>query len=273
MQDTSKANEVERFLRGVSQSWLSVLVVDYDGTLAPFSVNRRNALPYPGVNALLQEIVNAGRTRLVIITGRDARDVELLLNIRPFPEVWGSHGLQRLRANGVCEMPEIDNHALQALADAERWLAYQGLERMAEPKPGSLAVHWRALDRNSAVELRGKILLGWFPIAERASLKVLEFDGGLELRVPGHDKIHAIETILREVGPSVPVAYLADDVTDEPAFRALQDRGLTALVRGERGKTSARVWLRPPEELLDFLTQWRDACRTTSLAHSATYSA
>jgi len=269
---TTKVNGIEKFLRTVAESPLSVLLLDYDGTLAPFSVDRKKAVPYPGVRAILQEIVNIGRTRLIIISGRDAHDVEPLLRIRPFPEVWGAHGLQRLRTNGACEMPEIHPDALQALVDAERWLGYQGLDHMAEPKPGSLAVHWRALDPNSAVKLRGKILLGWLPIAQRASLKVLEFDGGLELRVPDQDKSDAIATILREIGPDVPVAYLGDDVTDETAFRALQNRGLTVLVRREHRKTSARVWLKPPEELLEFLTLWRDACRATSLARSASYS-
>lgn len=272
MQVATRTKEIGGFLRTVGQSPLSALLLDYDGTLAPFTVDRRRAVPYPGINAVLQEIVDSGRTRLIIITGREAHDIEPLLKIRPFPEVWGAHGLQRLSADGACEMPEIDANALQALADAKRWLAYQGLDHMAEPKPGSLAVHWRALDYNSAVELRGKILLGWFPIADRASLKIVEFDGGLELRVPDQDKSDAIKTILREIGPESPIAYLGDDLTDEPAFRALQNRGLTVLVRKEHRKTSARIWLKPPEELLDFLAQWRDACRTTSLARSASYS-
>lgn len=272
MPATPKVNGIEKFLRTVAQSALSVLFLDYDGTLAPFSPDRKKAIPYPGVDAILQEIVDSGRTRLIIVSGREAHDIEPLLKIRPFPEVWGAHGLQRLRTNGSCEMPKIEPNALQALADAERWLAYQGLDHMAEPKPGSLAVHWRALDPNSAVKLRGKILLGWFPIAERASLKLIEFDGGLELRVPDKDKSDAIETTLREIGANVPVAYLGDDVTDEPAFQALQTRGLTVLVRPEHRKTSARVWLKPPEELLEFLTLWRDACRATSLARSAGYS-
>jgi len=36
------------------------------------SVNRKRALPYPGVTALLQEIIVHGRTRVVIVTGRNA---------------------------------------------------------------------------------------------------------------------------------------------------------------------------------------------------------
>lgn len=264
-------SQISEFIRTVAQSPQSALLLDYDGTLAPFSVDRQRAVPYPGVIQVLQEIVDTGRTRLVIVTGRDAHDIDPLLDIRPFPEVWGSHGLQRLRPDGTVEMPELDPEALQALEDAERWLSYQGLHHMAEPKPGSVAVHWRALDENSAIQLRGRILLGWFPIAERGSLRVLEFDGGLELRVPDKDKSDAVRTILQEIGPGVPVAYLGDDITDELAFRAMQ-RGLTVLVRGEPRKTAARAWLRPPEELLQFLGQWRNACRTISLVQSATYT-
>jgi trehalose 6-phosphate phosphatase len=264
--------EIEQFLRSVTRSPLSALLLDYDGTLAPFSVERQQAVPYPGVRALLQEIMDSRRTRLVIVTGRTAEDVNPLLGLNPAPEVWGSHGLQRLRPDGTSQMPQLDPAAVQALVDAERWLSYQGLHHMAEPKPGSLAVHWRGLRKNDATELRGKILLGWLPIAEPTSLAVLEFDGGLELRVPEQDKTDAIYTILEEIGSNAPVAYLGDDVTDERAFRALQDRGLTVLVRRERRKTAARVWLRPPDELLEFLTRWRDACRATSLARSATYS-
>lgn len=263
-------NQIDQFLHGIGSYRQSVLLIDYDGTLAPFSVDRQSAVPYPGVCSILQEIMDSGRTRLVIVTGRRAEEVNPLLGLHPAPEVWGSHGLQRLRPDGTSEMPEFDPKALQVLADAENWLAYQGLHQMAEPKPGSLAVHWRGLDENAATELRSRILLGWFPIAERSSLTVLEFDGGVELRIPDRDKSDAIRTILQEVGRGTPVAYLGDDLSDEPAFRALQGRGLTVLVRRERRKTAAQAWLKPPEELLDFLVRWRDACRATTMAQTAT---
>jgi trehalose-phosphatase len=265
-------NQIDQFLQGIGSYRQSVLLIDYDGTLAPFSIDRQSAVPYPGVCSTLQGIMDSGRTRLVIITGRRAEEVNPLLGLHPAPEVWGSHGLQRLRPDGTSEMPEFDPKALQILADAENWLAYQGLHQMAEPKPGSLAVHWRGLDENAATELRSRILLGWFPIAERSSLTVLEFDGGVELRIPDRDKSDAIHTILQEVGRGTPVAYLGDDLSDEPAFRALQGRGLTVLVRREKRKTAAQAWLKPPEELLDFLVRWRDACRATTMAQTATYS-
>lgn len=262
---------IDEFLESVARAQRSVLLLDYDGTLAPFSVDRQQAVPYPGVRDLLQQIIDAGRTRLVIVTGRDAHEIDPFLRLRPAPEIWGSHGLQRLLPDGKCEMPEVPAAVAEVLDEARRWLQYQDLHDLAEIKPGSIAVHWRALKETEAVELRGKILVGWFPIAERASLKLLEFDGGLEMRMPDLDKGDAVRTILRESGPHAPAAYLGDDITDERAFRALASRGLGILVRGTFRRTAAHIWLKPPEELRDFLSRWLAATETTQLIRSATY--
>jgi trehalose-6-phosphatase len=85
---------------------------------------------------------------------------------------------------------------------------------------------------------------------------LLEFDGGLEIRVAGPGKGDAVRVILKEAGPGAAVAYLGDDQTDEDAFRALKGNGLTALVRPQSRPTGADVWLQPPHELLQFLQEW-----------------
>ena len=92
-------------------------------------------------------------------------------------------------------------------------------------------------------------------------MSILEFDGGVEIRVAGLDKGTAVRAIVNEVDSKVPIAYLGDDATDESAFKALGTRGLTILVRPEPRRTSARLWLKPPEDLLDFLARWLQACR------------
>jgi trehalose 6-phosphate phosphatase len=250
---------IEGFLRRVQSAPLSVLLLDYDGTLAPFSVERDRAVPYAGVVEILQGIVDAGRTHLVVVTGRDAREVGPLLGLFPLPEVWGVHGLQRLRPDGICETVEIPVHVSRTLNNAREWLNYQGLEDLAEIKPGSVAVHWRNFDAAAASELRSRVLLGWFRIADRGFLKLQEFDGGVEMRMAELDKGRVVRTILEEVGPGVPVAYLGDDLTDESAFRVLFMRGLTVLVRPTRRPTSAQVWMKAPEDLLHFLSRWERA--------------
>jgi trehalose 6-phosphate phosphatase len=256
-----QSNRIEQFMNAVAQSPGSALLLDYDGTLAPFCLNRQQALPYPGMAELLEEIIVCGRTRVVVITGRNAHEVIPLLAIRPSIEIWGCHGLERLRPDGTRETPRVEEPVRHALADADRWLRDQGLHHRAEFKTGAVAIHWRGLDEATAAETRSQVLLGWFPIAQSTPMELLEFDGGIEIRMPGRDKGDAVRTILDEVGPGVPVAYLGDDLTDECAFLALGTLGQSVLVRHEWRKTAAALWIRPPEGLREFLTRWLQACR------------
>jgi trehalose 6-phosphate phosphatase len=252
---------LDQFMNAVARSPVSTLLLDYDGTLAPFFLNRQQAFPYPGMTELLQEIITNGRTRVVIVSGRNAHEIIPLLAVRPSPEIWGCHGLERLRPDGTFETPRVEPPVLQAIADADRWLRCQGMHHRAEFKTGAVALHWRGLDEAMAAEIRGQVLLGWLPIAQSTPMELLEFDGGIEMRMPGRDKGDAVRTILEEVGSEVPVAYLGDDLTDERAFLALGYQGLSVLVRAEWHETAAALWMRPPEDLREFLTRWLQACR------------
>jgi trehalose-phosphatase len=259
-------DQIENFLGAVARAPKSVLLLDYDGTLSPFAVERKQAVPYRGLASVLQQIVESGRTRLVIITGREAHEIAPLLGLHPAPEVWGSHGLQRLRINGLYEVGAIAPQAAEALEEADRWLCYQGLEELTENKPGGIAIHWRRLTESAAAELRARVLLGWSPIASQGGLSLLEFDGGVELRLSKPDKGDAVRAILQETDPDAPVAYLGDDQSDENAFRALGARGLSALVRAIPRPTAAQVWLKVPGEVFEFLLGWQQATGSMILA-------
>src|ERR1700744_3991434 len=70
----------------------SVLMLDYDGTLAPFHVDRFAATPYPGVEDRLATLSGLSRVRLVLVSGRSARELRDLLPVGIKAEIWGSHG-------------------------------------------------------------------------------------------------------------------------------------------------------------------------------------
>src|SRR5262245_34975043 len=125
-------------------------MLDYDGTLSPFHRHRHLAFPYPGVTRALEEIVQNRHTRVVIVSGRDTEQTCSLVGIRPSPEIWGLHGLQRRRPDGALETLQVGERTLDALSDADRWLVYQQLLHTAEHKRGSIAVHWRGLNDDEA---------------------------------------------------------------------------------------------------------------------------
>jgi trehalose-phosphatase len=261
MLDTNRNLDLQQFFTELSRAHQSALLLDYDGTLSPFQLDRSEAFPYPGVSMLLAEIMNTGHTRVVVITGRRAHEVISLLGIDSYPEIWGVHGLERLRSDGSCELPHLDEIATQALSEADTWLDGQGLHHLAEHKPGSLAMHWRGLSAGEQSDIRKIVLLGWMPVAHRAGMVLQEFDGGIEIRVPDRNKGDAVRTVLTEMEPETPVAYLGDDETDEDAFHAVSNHGLPVLVRPDWRESAATVWLRPPAELQAFLCDWLDACR------------
>jgi trehalose-phosphatase len=242
------------FLEQLRTAPARVLLLDYDGTLAPFCADRSRAFPYPEVPPLILRIMRGG-TRVVLISGRPVQEILQLSGIRPQPEVWGSHGLERLTADGHYEVSSVPAHKDYLLA-AEAMLRDAGLENQIETKPGGVAVHWRGLDSAKAEKIAREVRSLWKPLLERAPLRVLEFDGGLEIRVAGPGKGDAVRAILRECIPGAAVAYLGDDQTDEDAFHALKGNGLTALVRPQSRPTAADIWLQPPHELLQFLQEW-----------------
>ena len=243
------------FLEGLAAAPSSALLLDYDGTLAPFQIERDQAYPYPGIVPLLQAIQQNGRTEIIIITGRPIHEVQKLLLPLTGIEIWGAHGLDHVLSDGTRQQVEIDPALQSGLTRAKDWLSQEDLLSLAEVKPGGIAVHWRGLPEYRIEEVRSHTLQGWSDLAQDG-LKLLEFEGGLELRITRPDKGDAIEAILKRLGPSTPVAFLGDDLTDEDGFRRLEDRGLSILVRSEHRKTVAQAWLRPPDDLIGFLQRW-----------------
>ncbi len=260
MKGLSPGLDISRFWGLLRERRERVILLDYDGTLAPFRVERDRAVPYPGVRHALKEIMAAG-CRVVIISGRSVEDLQPLLGLRPVPEIWGAHGRERLYTTGIYRLVPVDHEADEGLREALRWARASGLESHLESKPGCLAIHVRGLTVQQANELLFQIRGAWAPLTQRHGLELHVFDGGLELRAKGPNKGQAVEAIFQESGPDIVAAYLGDDITDEDAFRVIKGRGLGVLVRPKLRPTEADLWIRPPEELLQFLSKWSRICR------------
>jgi trehalose 6-phosphate phosphatase len=249
---------LSEFFGKLSRAQERALLLDYDGTLARFCVDADRATPYLEVPPLLDRIRKHTGTRLVIVTGRRACDAARLLGIDRV-EVWGCHGLERLHPNGKYEMPGVDDRLVKTIAEADRLLTVEGLADLLEHKPAGIAIHWRGREAVSD-EVRNKVQSVWESLRNKVGLRLEPFDGGLEIRVVTANKGDVVRTMLSELGPDPAVAYLGDDRTDEDAFVAIEGHGLSVLVRSEFRATAAEVWIRPPEGLVAFLTDWNAAC-------------
>lgn len=258
------SNACAAWWRQLAAASRSVLMLDYDGTLAPFRLERMEAVPYPGVAERLRRLSCEPRTRLVLISGRPARELVQLLPSDLHIEIWGSHGRERLDPDGNVTAFRPSAEQQTGLDQFESALEQSGLAAVIEKKVGSLAIHTRGLPAADAQQITSFAQETHDSLTEdanHAGLAWLPFDGGLELRALGCTKASAVRAILRRELPDAPAAYLGDDLTDEDAFTALhahnlRARTLSVLVRAEPRPSLADLWLKPPAELLAFLDRW-----------------
>ena len=249
----------DHFFHKLARAQARVLLLDYDGTLAPFSVERDGAMPYPGVRQSLSNILLAGHTRLVIVSGRVLKGLTELLDMDPLPEIWGTYGWERRTVDGRYLLAPVPQAAGEGLERAVQGARDADLGSQSEVKPASVALHWRGFTTTEADSMNRWARATWGPLVQSHGLELHDFDGGIELRVPGRDKGTAVRTVLAESPANAVVAYLGDDLTDEDAFLALPPDGLGVLVRPQFRPTAASTWIQPPEGLLSFLNRWRYA--------------
>jgi trehalose 6-phosphate phosphatase len=253
---SDRKTALSEFMEQLVAAPASVLLLDYDGTLAPFHTERHLAYPYPQVVPLLESILKCAKSRIVIITGRPIIEMGPLLSPLDNIEIWGSHGLEHRPADGIYRQIMIAPETAAVLSQAESWLNAAGLAHRTEIKPGGIAVHWRGLPDAEVERIQSSAQKGLSGFGEQPGLKLLKFEAGLELRVTHPNKGDAISSILNGLDHKTRIAFLGDDLTDEDAFRVLNPHGLTVLVRPEYRETNAQIWLRPPGELVSFLDQW-----------------
>jgi trehalose 6-phosphate phosphatase len=256
---------LEEFFAAVRRAPQSILLLDYDGSMAPFRVDRFQARPWAGARELLARVRALGRTRMAVVTGRPVAEIGPLLALDPPLETWGLHGAERLHPDGRRELERPSPSALRKLDALRAELRRDSFGGLFEDKANAAVVHWRGVSPNKARSIERKTRRLFEPLAAADGLSLLEFEAGLELRV-GRDKGGAVKAILEEsreeTGRDAPVAYLGDDLTDEAAFRAVNDApnpGLSVLMRRACRPTAADIWLRPPAGLRSFLATWAAA--------------
>ena len=108
---------MEAFFGGLRGARQRLLMLDYDGTLAPFSDDPAEVRPYPEVIRLLDEIMGSRRNRVVIVTGRSLALAPPPLPLTRRPELWGEHGWQQEVA-GALRMWNPPTEARAALSVA-----------------------------------------------------------------------------------------------------------------------------------------------------------
>jgi trehalose 6-phosphate phosphatase len=214
----------------------AVLLLDFDGSLAPIVVDPATAAAPPETLAVLEVLVE----RLLVVGIVSGRPLDFLVRAVPLDgvELIGQYGLER-RVDGeiVIDAGALAfRDAIAAAADeAERRWPDLLVERKGEI---ALTVHWRAVgDAGESVAADIEAL------GAELGLEVYPTRKARELRPPlAVDKGSAVRALLGDAPAATRAAFAGDDRGDLPAFDALD-----ALEEQGRLERAVRIAVRSAE--------------------------
>ncbi|MBN2372810.1 trehalose-phosphatase [bacterium] len=236
-----------------------LLAIDYDGTLAPFCIDRMTAFPLPGIMDTLLNIRDTKHTSIAIISGRPVNEILFLMgeiNV----DIVGSHGAEIRRHDGTIwtfhpgskqknMLKQSEEQALSILSEFH--------EARIERKLNSIAVHTRGMKPDRAEFVEKQIFSVWVRNLQEDGMECRRFNGGIELRCKGINKGTGISNLLRDQSPDLFCVYIGDDDTDEDAFKVIEGRCGTGIKVGlPTSKTLASRCLQDVQEVSRFLIEW-----------------
>jgi trehalose 6-phosphate phosphatase len=221
----------------------SVLLLDFDGSLAPIVVDPAAAAAPAPTLAVLERIVE----RLLLVGIVSGRPIEFLARAVPIAgvELVGQYGLER-RVDGHTVIDPAALPYREAIATAAEEAERRWPELLVERK-GEIAVtvHWRALgDTGEAVAAEVEALGSGLGLAVHPTRMARELRPPLPV-----DKGSAVRVLLGDAPGATRAAFAGDDRGDLPALDALD-----ALEEGGRLDRVVRIAVRSvevPGELLE----------------------
>jgi trehalose-phosphatase len=249
-------------IEGVASLWKRVaeaperyLVLDYDGTLAPFRVNRMEAAPVDGAMEALLSIRDSGATMLSLLTGRPIRELLELVGDLGVPMA-GSHGAELLMPGGSIERVELSRVQEERFHLAEQQARRIAPRARVERKPASVGLHTRGMPEAEAAALHAGVMEAWSTDLDGLGLESRRFSGGVELRLVSTHKGTALKRLLEGRSNGSLCVYIGDDETDEDAFEALPEGGIGIKVGPPGIRTRAQGRLDDPRAVRRFLEKW-----------------
>ena len=227
-----------------------LVMLDLDGTIADFKVDPAKVALYPGVREVLAKLLARENTRIVIVTGRRARQAFELVGFEAI-DVVGLHGREWL-TNGRSRIEPVAASARRALDRllvlVDRIAKRTAGARAEDKRPGGVVLHTRGAPPAKASAAEAEFVDA---IRAHAAAGIALMTGKrmAEARVSGATKGTAAERLAREAIaaakkkrlPAPVILFAGDDVTDEDAHRDLRKfDALTILVARRARPTAAR---------------------------------
>jgi trehalose 6-phosphate synthase/phosphatase len=227
------------------------LLLDYDGTLVPFTRIPSEASPDGAVRDLLTRLSADPGNHVVIISGRDASSLERWLGSLPVTLV-AEHGATFKMRNGAWQqVVSVSDLWKDEIGRIMQLFVLRCAGSFVEEKTNTIAWHYRNTQTGLGFSRSRELLNTLSQLIQNTTLQVVDGNKVVEVRIAGFDKGATALKIVHEQDPDF-VLCLGDDTTDEDMFKALEGEAYTIKVNS--GASAAHYTILSQQRVVPLLS-------------------
>ena len=226
------------------------LLLDYDGTLVPFSRLPSEAAPDNGLKETLLRLSADPKNHVVVISGRDLGSLDRWLGMMPLTLV-AEHGASyKMRGGNWQQLASVSDLWKDEIRRIMQLFVLRCAGSFIEEKTNTLAWHYRNTQTGLGFSRSRELLNTLSQLIQNTTLQVIDGNKVVEVRIGGFDKGATALKIINESDPDF-ILCMGDDTTDEDMFKALAGEAYT--IRVNNGPTSAQYTILSQQQVLPLL--------------------
>lgn len=256
----SDRKKIERLFRNK----FVYLFLDYDGTLTPISETPDRAATPKGTKSILNRLSKEPNIKVAVVSGRSLNDIRKKVGLAGNMIYVGNHGFE-IKGPKINFKSPVPVRYRKDLEEIKKKLkrSLSGIKgAIIEDKWFSISLHYRLAAKKDIQRIKTEFYAATIVYEVRNSITVRTGKKMLEIRPPVEwDKGKVVlwllarrRFVLKNKKINLLPVYIGDDVTDEDAFGALKNRGLTVRV-GKLKSSKALYYLKNTGEVTEFLKE------------------
>jgi trehalose 6-phosphate synthase/phosphatase len=230
-----------------------LVLLDYDGTLVPYTATPELARPDPPLLELLAALASRPNTELHVVSGRARETLAQWLGRLPIA-LHAEHGFWSRPVGEREWIPagELGPAWREPALGILREITSRTPGSLTEEKSVALAWHYRMADQESGARRANELRLHLAQLLSNQPVEILAGHKVIEIRPYGIHKGRIVPPIPPDRLPFVVILAIGDDRTDEDLFTVLPPEAIT--IKVGPGATHARFRLEGVPAVRTFLS-------------------
>jgi trehalose 6-phosphate synthase/phosphatase len=244
---------INQMLEDFNGAQTRCILLDYDGTLAPFQKLPSMAVPGKELLSLLEDLSSDKHNQITVISGRDAATLDKWLGHLPMTLVAEHGAAVRYRDEPWQQQTTQNDEWKEEIRPILQSFVTRCAGSFTEEKTNTLAWHYRNTNPDLGFVRSRELRHSLLQLTTNTPLQVVDGNKVIEVRMMGVDKGATALNLVDHYNPDFTLC-LGDDTTDEDMFRALKEKAYTIKIGS--GNTAAKYTLWSQTDVLPLLRKF-----------------